>query len=396
MAETGLSDLAIRKIRSDPKRRTEIWDTRLPGFGVRVFPSGVKSFVLVYRHLGRTRRMTLGRYPVTGLAEARAKALDALKLIDVGTDPQADAETAGHPERYTFEQAVRSFVKLHCERHNRPVTARDTERILNNQFVSRWAKRDIREITKTDILKVLDDTVEAGHPSAANHALSAIRKFFNWCVERGMLASSPCFGVKKPAPNNERDRVLDIGEMAAVWNGADLVGYPFGPIVKLLMLTAQRRNEVSCIQRSQLDLKAKTWTLPAELTKNGRQHVLPLAPQTVTLLRALPHFTSDYVFPARGENPAFAHFSRGKVKLDALAGVKNWTLHDLRRSVATHLAKLGVAPHVIERILNHVSGTFGGVAGVYNRFQYLDEMRRALAMWEAHLAKAIKNAGSQR
>ncbi|MFA5952231.1 MAG: tyrosine-type recombinase/integrase [Hyphomicrobium sp.] len=395
MAETGLSDLAIRKITPDPKRRTEIWDARLPGFGLRVFPSGVKSFVLVYRHLGRPRRMTLGRYPVTGLAEARAKALDALKLIDAGTDPQADAESTEHPERYTFEQAVRSFVKLHCERHNRPVTARDTERILNNQFVSRWAKRDIRELTKTDILKVLDDIVEEGLPSAANHALAAIRKFFNWCVERGMLEASPCLGIKKPAPNNTRDRVLDIGEMAAVWKSAELVGYPFGPIVKLLMLTGQRRNEVANMQWSQLDFEAKTWTLPAELTKNGRQHVLPLTPQTVTLLRALPHFTSDYVFPARGENPAFAHFSRGKVKLDALSGVKDWTLHDLRRSAATHLAKLGVAPHVIERILNHVSGTFGGVAGVYNRFQYLDEMRKALAMWESHLANAIKRARSQ-
>jgi integrase len=389
MAETGLSDLAIRKITPDPKRRTEIWDARLPGFGLRVFPSGVKSFILVYRHLGRPRRMTLGRYPVTGLAEARAKALDALKLIDAGTDPQGEAEATGHPERYTFEQAVRSFVKLHCERHNRPVTARDTERILNNQFVSRWAKRDIRELTKTDILKVLDDIVEEGLPSAANHALAAIRKFFNWCVERGMLDASPCLGIKKPAPNNTRDRVLDMGEMAAVWKGAELVGYPFGPIVKLLMLTAQRRNEVASMQWSQLDFKAKTWTLPAELTKNGRQHVLPLTPQTVTLLRALPHFTSDYVFPARGENPAFAHFSRGKVKLDALSGVKDWTLHDLRRSAATHLAKLGVAPHVIERILNHVSGTFGGVAGVYNRFQYLDEMRAALAKWEAQLARQV-------
>lgn len=389
MAEAGLSDLAIRKITPDPKRRTEIWDARLPGFGLRVFPSGVKSFVLVYRHLGRPRRMTLGRYPVTGLAEARAKALDALKLIDAGTDPQGEAEATGHPERYTFEQAVRSFVKLHCERHNRPVTARDTERILNNQFVSRWAKRDIRELTKTDILKVLDDIVEEGLPSAANHALAAIRKFFNWCVERGMLDASPCLGIKKPAPNNTRDRVLDMGEMAAVWKGAELVGYPFGPIVKLLMLTGQRRNEVASMQWSQLDFKAKTWTLPAELTKNGRQHVLPLTPQTVTLLRALPRFTSDYVFPARGENPAFAHFSRGKVKLDALSGVKDWTLHDLRRSAATHLAKLGVAPHVIERILNHVSGTFGGVAGVYNRFQYLDEMRAALAKWEAQLARIV-------
>jgi integrase len=236
---------------------------------------------------------------------------------------------------------------------------------------------------------VLDDTVEQGLPSAANHALSAIRKFFNWCVERGMLETSPCQGIKKPANNNARERVLDIDELAAVWKGASLVGYPFGPIVQLLILTAQRRNEVAQMQWSQIDLNAATWSLPSELTKNKRPHVVPLAPQSLALLKSLPRFTSDYVFPARGEHPAFAHFSRGKVRLDALAGVSEWTLHDLRRTTATHMAQLGVAPHVIERLLNHISGTFGGVAGVYNRFQYLDEMRAGLTAWEARMAEAL-------
>jgi integrase len=388
MAEQGLTDLAIRKMAPDKTKRIEIWDTRLPGFGVRVFPSGIKSFVLVYRHDGRPRRMTIGRYPVMGLAEARAKALDALKVIDTGADPQAPA-VSDQPERYTFAEAVRLFIALHCNRYNRPVTARDTERILNNRFVSRWARRDIKEITKTDILKVLDETVAEGLPSAANHALSAIRKFFNWCVERGMLDTSPCLGVKKPANNNSRDRVLDMQELVAVWNGADMVGYPFGPILKLLILTAQRRNEIANMQWSQLDFEAKTWTLSAELTKNGRLHVVPLTPQLERLLRSVPRFTEDHVFPARGSNPAFANFSQGKAKLDTFVRVEEWTLHDLRRSAATHMARLGVAPHVIERLLNHVSGTFGGVAGVYNRFQYLDEMRAALVLWEGALLGAV-------
>ncbi len=396
MAEQGLTDLAIRKMAPDKAKRIEIWDTRLPGFGVRVFPSGIKSFVLVYRHDGRPRRMTIGRYPVIGLAEARAKALDALKVIDAGQDPLAPPDAGQQPERYTFAEAARLFVELHCNRYNRAVTARDTERILKNRFVSRWARRDIKEITKTDILKVLDETVAEGLPSAANHALSAIRKLFNWCVERGMLDTSPCLGVKKPANNNSRDRVLDMQELAAIWDGAEMVGYPFGPILKLLILTAQRRNEVANMQWSQLDLDAKTWTLPAELTKNGRLHVVPLPPQAERTLRALPRFTDDHVFPARGNNPAFANFSQGKAKLDTFVRVEEWTLHDLRRSAATHMARLGVAPHVIERLLNHVSGTFGGVAGVYNRFQYLDEMRAALTAWEAALQCLLANPSEKR
>lgn len=385
----GRPDLAIRKLAPDATRRIEIWDQRLPGFGVRVFPSGVKSFVLVYRHQGRTRRLTLGRYPLLGLAEARAKALDALREIDSGIDPQARAIPPVQEERYCFDEAVRLFVQLHCHRYNREVTARDTERILKNRFVARWAKRDLRDIRKTDILKVLDDAVAEGMPSAANHSLSAIGKFFNWCVERGMLETSPCLGIKKPANNNARERVLDMQELGTVWKGADHCGYPFGPIVKLLILTAQRRGEVAAMQWSQLDLDAGLWTLPAQLTKNGRQHIVPLAPRAKALLASLPRFSGDHVFPAHGVNPAFANFSMGKAKLDKFAPVADWTLHDLRRSAATHMARLGIAPHVIERLLNHVSGTFSGVAGVYNRFQYVDEMREALATWEQELERRL-------
>lgn len=387
MAEQTLSDLAIRKM-PNPAKRTEIWDARIPGFGLRVAPSGLKVFILVYRHKGKAKRLSLGRYPYVSLADARTKASEALTLLAAGKDPAGDDEDAAEasgPETYTFEQAVDAFVRLHCQRYNRPVTARDTERILKNRFVSRWAKRDIRDITKTDILKVLDDIVEAGMPSAANHALAAIRKCFNWCVERGMLETSPCLGVKKPANDRARERVLDDAELRLVWAASDLVGYPFGPIVKLLILTAQRRNEVGHMQWSHLDLDAGTWTLSSEVTKNKRTHVVPLSAGAVSLIRSLPRFTSDYVFAAQGTNPVWTNYSMGKTKLDKFAKVEDWTLHDLRRTAATGMARLGTAPHVVERLLNHTSGTFGGVAGVYNRFSYLDEMREAFAAWEAHI-----------
>ncbi|MEZ5817408.1 MAG: Arm DNA-binding domain-containing protein [Hyphomicrobiaceae bacterium] len=173
MAEQGLTDLAIRKM-PNPKKRIELWDAKIPGFGLRVSPTGLKVFILVYRHNGKSRRLALGRYPFVALAEARNRAIAALKEladgIDPAGDPEAEAAEAARIESYTFEKAVEAFVRLHCQRYNREVTARDTERILKNRFVSRWAKRDIREITRTDVLKVLDDTVDQGLPSAANHA----------------------------------------------------------------------------------------------------------------------------------------------------------------------------------------------------------------------------------
>ena len=212
-----LTDVAIRKAEPPSAGQVEIWDGKLPGFGVRVSSSGAKSFVLVYRHAGKPRRMTLGRYPMLSLADAREKATAAIRQLEQGIDPVPTKEEIQRQDEarvvYRFEDVVASFVKLHCERHNRAVTAKDTARILKNRFVTRWADRDIREITRMEIVRLLDGIVEAGTPSAANHALSAIRKFFNWCLERGLLETSPCLGVKKPTKDRSRDRVLDEAEI---------------------------------------------------------------------------------------------------------------------------------------------------------------------------------------
>ncbi len=388
-----LTDVAIRKASLPRTGQIEIWDGKIPGFGIRIASSGAKSFVLVYRHNGRPRRMTLGRYPMLSLAEAREKAMDAARQVDTGVDPApTKAERRRQDEQkvvYRFADVVASFVTLHCERHNRAVTAKDTARILKNRFVSRWADRDVREITRVEIVRALDRIVDDGTPSAANHALSAIRKFFNWCVERGVLETSPCLNVKKPAKDMTRDRVLADGEIGVIWRAADQVGYPGGPIVQLLLLTAQRRNEVGRMQWRHLDIEAGRWTLPAKYTKSNQHHIVPLSPEACRIVKTLPRFPGDYVFSTRNVGGPFADFSRMKRLIDAEAKIDGWTLHDLRRTAATQMAKLGTTPHVVERILNHTSGTFGGVAGVYNRFQYVPEMQAALQMWEQRILKLI-------
>jgi len=388
MLKQPLTDLLLRKLKGG-EERIEVWDAKLPGFGVRVSPSGTKSFVLLYRFRGLPRRLTLGRYPVLGLGEARDLAKETLNQVARGIDPRQGKEES--PATYLFEEVASEFVRVHCGRRNRERTRKETARILHIDFVSRWKRRDVRDIGRKDVLDVLDAIVERGAPVAANNALAAIRKFFNWCFERGVIASNPCNGIKKLAKSETRDRVLSDEELRSIWQASDTIGYPFGALVQLLILTAQRRTEVATMRWHDIDLSSGVWTIPAELTKNGKPHLLPFSALALTRIASLPRLHESFVFPARGNDTAtFSGFSKLKAKAERLSHVHGWTLHDLRRSAATHMGRLGVAPHVVERILNHESGTFRGVAGVYNRFQYLPEMREGLERWASHLEQLVR------
>ena len=192
--------------------------------------------------------------------------------------------------------------------------------------------------------------------------------------------------MKPLAKEVERDRVLTDRELAAVYRAAGEIGWGFGAMVQLLALTGQRRNEVAGMQWDELDLRAKTWTIPKERAKNAEGHIVPLSPQAVAIIEALPRIVgSPYVFTTTGTS-CISGFSKGKAELDAMVKLPAWRLHDLRRTVATGMAKLGVDLPVIERVLNHVSGSFAGIVGVYQKHKYQDEMRKALDAWAAHVA----------
>lgn len=268
MVQDTLTDLVIKNLKPVPNRIYETFDRKVPGFAVRVFPSGTKSFVLLYRQQGRLRRLTLGKYPVVSLSEARRLAQRALNSVAHGSDPQQSKTEARNA--ITFNEAVDTFIATHCARFNRAKTAHETARVLRAQFVKRWGSRDVREIARADLVAVLDRIVATGAPSAANHALAAIRKFFNWAVERGLIETSPCIGLKKPAPHRSRDRVLSDGELAQVFHATMAVGFPYGAIVALLILTAQRRGEVTEMRWSEIDFEQATWTIPAVRTKSNR------------------------------------------------------------------------------------------------------------------------------
>jgi integrase len=386
----GLSDLKIRNLPKPERGQFEIWDTRLPGFGVRVSHGGAKAFVLVYRFQGRSRRMTLGRYGILSLTDARRLAHETLRAVALGEDPAAARLKARRvPEIEKFDAFVAHYVQTYARPNNR--TASETDRILRREFVRHWGARPIATITKQDVLGVLDGIMAAGTHISANSALAAVRKLFNWAVERGMLERSPCQGMQKPAKTAPRDRVLTDNEVRSVWLSLEVVGYPYGPFAQILLLTGQRKGEVAGMRWTELDFRESLWSIPADRNKSDRAHVVPLTSKVLELIEGLPRSDPTLVFPTRGPGRTLHDFSRWKAELDATSKVTNWRLHDFRRTAATGMAKAGVGPHVVERILNHSTGILGGVAGVYNRFGYLPEMRSALETWQDHVLKVIEN-----
>jgi len=384
-----LNDLTVRKTAPAPTV-VQVPDGRLPGFGLRVWPSGIRTFYLTYRHNGRSRRMVMGRYPFTSLSEARAKAHAALIELAKGNDPQAAKPT----RRDRFADVLDEFIEGHCKQHNRASTAEETERLLRGYFLPAWQRRGIAGLAREDVDAVLNGILERGKVSAARHAFAAVRKFFNWCVDAKHIEASPCAGMKAPAKHKSRDRVLTDDELARIWKHTGECDDTAHTVIRLLLLTAQRTGEVCGIAWDEIDFEQRVWTMAGTRTKNHKPHAVPLSESALDLLRKIPRTTSPLVFPARGKpGQPYAGYTKPKAAIDEATGITGWTLHDLRRTAATGMAKHGVSPHVIERILNHTGGTFGGVAGVYNRFQYMPEMRVALEDWEKQLVGLNKSVG---
>lgn len=380
-----LTEISVKNAKAETKRR-EIPDSRVTGLYLIVQPSGLKSFAVRYRFGTLSRKLTLGPYPAIGLAEARRLALNALSAVAAGEDPAEEKRRkrqaiAGQND--TFEKVVDLFIERHAKANTRDW--RETKRLLQKNVVPRWQDKAFAGITRQDVHLLLDSIVDRGAPVTANRTFAQLRKLCNWGVERGIIDASPCIGIRPPTIETARDRVLTLDELCLIIKAARSLGFPFGPIIELLALTGQRRNEVGGMAWSEIDIEGHVWTLSGDRTKNRRQHILPLAPAAIEVISGQPRFeTSRYLF-SPGANPP-SGWSAAKRRLDrALAGcgaaVEPWTLHDIRRSVASGMAAVGVTLHVIERVLNHVSGSFGGIVGVYQRHSFSAEMRDALERW---------------
>jgi integrase len=257
----------------------------------------------------------------------------------------------------------------------------------------KWGERKIQDITKRDVIELLDGIVDAGRGLTANRILAAIRKMFNWSIERGIIDTSPCQGVKAPLAERARDRVLNDDEVRLLWHACMADSYPFGPLVQLLLLTGARRSEVAGMTYDEIEFAERLWTIPGKRTKNGEEQTVPLSDLAISVIEALPRITPklgapNYLFTTNAETHV-SGYSRSKARLDALmreeTEIPRWTLHDLRRTVASGLARLGIALPVIEKVLNHTSGSFAGVVSVYLRHSYAEEKRHALDAWAGHV-----------
>lgn len=394
-----MPDLTVKQIDAiEPgARRHEYPDGRIKGLYYVVQPSGARSWALRYRVNGTPRKYTLGSDAALGLGDARKAATKALGEIANGVDPglerkarkEAEKRQRMSPSRFTRDIAA-LYLETNVEPNNR--SARETRRMFDKRVLPAWGSRDIDRITKQDVIAELNRIMDDGQPSAANNFFSAVRRFFNWAIERDLIVESPCKGMKMPAPERSRDRILDDGEILLFWRACAEEGYPFGTLGRFLLLSGQRRNEAAGMTWSELKLEQGPWTIPANRTKNGVAHQLPLSEAMLAELNSIPRIGSKprFVFTTTGDTHS-SGFSKAKrrikKRMESLVVERggesptNWRLHDLRRTAASGMARLGTPIHVIEAVLNHRSGSIGGVAGIYNRYEYAAEKLEALQRW---------------
>jgi integrase len=419
--------------------RREIPDGLLTGLYLVVQPTGAKSWAVRYRHAGKPRKLALGPLapvlpgpepePILGapltLAGARKIAREQFLQVAAGRDPAAERQaakaTAREPEevdRDLVKTVAAQFLDRYLKPRAKPNYYKSVSYILDKDVLPRWGERRIQEIGRRDVLDLLDAIVERGAAVQANRVLAAVRKLFNWAASRDVIAVAPTAGVKAPAPETSRDRILTDDELRLFWLACNGVGYPFGPLAKLMLLTGARRDEAAGLRRSELSGNGAIWTLPAARTKNSRPHAIALSPPAQTAIAEAPIVAlsradvaagvprhgkqRDLAFSTTGRAPV-SGYAKGKARIDAAmlaiarkeakerdedpadAKVDRWTFHDLRRTAASGMARLGVDLPVIERCLNHVSGSFGGVVGIYQRHSFADEMQTAFATWGAHV-----------
>ena len=394
-----------------------LWDEEVKGFGLKVTPTGARSYVYQYRMGGReakVRRFTIGQHGQWTPDGARKEAKRLAQLVDQGQDPALlntvrrreaiELAFSSYAERFIVE-----YLQIEWKGGHELASG-----ILRRSAIPFLKQKSIREISRADISALMDKL--AGKPATRRNAFAVLRRLFKWAVNRGDLDVSPIRDMDAPSAPASRDRVLADEELARVWHAAGQAGYPFGIFTRLLVLSGQRREEVSALNWSELDRENALWILPAVRAKNRVVHEVPLCAEAVALLdevAELKHFIggatkwpkAGFVFTISGKTPVTG-YSAAKRRLDKLilssmpihnlssdasseSGLAPWRFHDLRRTLATGLQRLGVRFEVTEAVLNHVSGSKSGVAGVYQRYHWSNEKRAALDAWGAHVRTIV-------
>lgn len=392
-----LTDSKILGMKPPAEGQAEISDGKVPGLRLRIGKSGAKTFIVRKRVGGRIRNITLGRYgPRFGLAEARKKARTVLSDIEEGKDPSATLATPrrGGKGAGTIRALWPAYQAAKADLRS----IGEVTRIFEKYVLPTIGDRMADAITRGDVTRLIDD-VAVNAPVMARAVHAQLSAFYTWALPGlDRLPANPCRDARRPPKPKSRVRILNEAELRALWQVAEAQPAPWGASLKLLMLTGARRSEVFEAERAEFDMKRKIWTIPAERAKNGQAHVLHLAPAVIDLVEQIPAIDgSAKLFPAAG-NPdnAASGISKAvnRIRADLTkvmgAEVPEWSLHDIRRSVATNMQRMGIRLEVTEAVLNHIAGTRAGIVGVYQRHDFAKEKQQALTAWAAELARIVK------
>lgn len=395
-----LTDLQIQKLKAPTEGQIEVWDIQIPGLGLRVSKGGSKSFVLMFRHAGKLRRMTLGRYDPDAfpLRLARDKARDARRMVEEGMDPafMKKQEQLEAREAPTIKDLAELYIERYAKRHKK--SWKEDERMLTKDVIPEWGHLKAHSITRRDVIALLDDIVERGAGVTANRTLAVISRMFNFGVDRCILESNPAYRVKAPTPEKARERTLTEVEIREFWKALDSARMDEGTRIalKLVLVTGQRPGEVAGMSKKELD--GNWWTIPGERIKNGLTHRVPLSPLAETLIKEAKALSGDspYLFPSPSKDEsdedrpigeralarAIANNRATGEKPDRAFKLDHFTPHDLRRTCGTMLGALVVSRFIQDRILNHKDRSMGGV---YDRHSYDEQKRAALEAWSNKL-----------
>jgi len=378
-----LTDAKVAGIKPPATGREEHRDNKVTGLRLRVGTSGKKIWILRARAGDRVTNRKLGTYPPMGLSAARTAAEKALAAI------AREGGTAGIDR--TFGDTAGAWLEKKRADRKANKTVELQRRRLELHVLPKWRNRKIAEIKRSDVRDLIEGVEGDVLP---NRVLTVIRTIYRFAMSRDWIDASPAEGIAKPKDETERDRYLDMAEVKRVWDASALLGYPFGPYVRALILTGQRRTEVASMRWDDVDLEAATWILKAADTKGERAHLVPLSAPMLELLKGLPRF-GDYAFTTDGETHT-SGFAKGKARLDAFVAVgggalEPWTLHDLRRTVSSHMARLGIAKDIRGRVLNHAAQ--GVTDRHYTPYDFQAEKRSALDRWAAEVVRAISGKG---
>jgi integrase len=379
----------IAALQLEGKTDAIFFDEDMAGFGFRLrLGAGgklLRSWVVQYRRAGASRRLLLGSAEVLTADRARAAAKEVLAKVALGQDPAADRADRHAKDKLTFIRAVADY--LEGKRTAvRPNTFAETSRYLTGGYFKPLHTMPLDTITRQDVALRIKTIERESGAATAGQARGKLSAFFVAAMQDGLVESNPTIGVRKPVTNRPRERVLSDQELAAIWTacGDD----HFGKVVRLMILTACRREEIGGMRWPEFD--GDTWTLPAARAKNHRAHTLPLLPMMRAILDGVPRLVSRELLFGQHSPAGFQSWDNHKRDLDRRSRVEGWQLRDIRRSAATMMADIGVQPHIVEQILNHQSGHRAGVAGIYNRSPYEREVRAALALWHDHVRSLIE------